>query len=704
MKRIDNDCMKIALVGNPNCGKSSLFNVLTGLNQKVGNYPGVTVDRKSGEMNKGTNHASVIIDLPGIYSLYPTSEDEQIACDIIRNPNHEDHADVWVVVADATQLRRSLLLCTQMMDMQLPVVLAVNMMDLIEDSDRYFNFQKLSSKLDIPIVPISARTKKGIDTLKSVLNKPIFPSRTRVLKIPEGLQSIINQSKILLNSDKEYPAYQALITPDNFLHLPEDTRNQIKTLSPLKTSKELIANEMLVRYDRIDLFLEDSLKIVTTQAERRTLILDKIFLHPIWGYFIFIGILFMIFQMLFSVAEFPMNFIEMVFGEAGEAIGNILPADSMFSHFITDGVLAGIAGIVVFVPQIAFLFLFISVLEETGYMSRVVFLMDRVMRPFGFSGRSVIPLIGGMACAVPSIMMARTIPNPKERLITILVTPLMSCSARLPVYVLLTALFVPDIKILGGLGNLKGVVMLGLYIMGFVMALLVAFILKKMMKYQSDGIFVSEMPLYRKPRWQNVGITIWKKTRAFLIETGKIILVISVVLWGLKSFAPGKQFEKIHQKYEQLAENPAYPTDSLEMEKSSELLKVSYAGVIGKSMEPLIRPLGYDWKIGIALLTSFAAREVFTGTMGMIYGMSESVEVEDDAQRKTLTERISKEYPPAVAFSLLIFYAFAMQCMSTLAVTKRETGSWKWTFFMLIYLTVLAYGAAFIAYRLALMI
>lgn len=696
--------MKIALVGNPNCGKSSLFNVLTGLNQKVGNYPGVTVDRKSGEMNKGTNYASVIIDLPGIYSLYPASEDEQIACDIIRNPKHEDHADVWVVVADATQLRRSLLLCTQMIDMQLPVVLAVNMMDLIENPDQYFNFQKLSAKLDIPVVPISARTKKGVDTLKNVLSKAITPSRTRILKIPEGLQPVIAQSKVLMNTEKEYPAYQALITPDDFLYLPEETREKIKALSPLMASKELVANEMLVRYDRIDLFLEDSLRTVTTQAEKRTLILDKILLHPLWGYFIFLGILFLIFQMLFSVAEFPMNFIEMVFGKAGEAIGKILPEGSMFSHFITDGVLAGIAGIVVFVPQIAFLFLFISVLEETGYMSRVVFLMDRIMRPFGFSGRSVIPLIGGMACAVPSIMMARTIPNPKERLITILVTPLMSCSARLPVYVLLTALFVPDIKVLGGIGNLKGVVMLGLYIMGFVMALLVAFVLKKMMKYQSDGIFVSEMPLYRKPRWQNVGITIWKKTRTFLIETGKIILVISVVLWGLKSFAPGNQFEKIHQKYEQLAQNPANNPDSLEMEKSSELLKASYAGVIGKSMEPLIRPLGYDWKIGIALLTSFAAREVFTGTMGMIYGMSESVEVEDDEQRKTLTERISKEYPPAVAFSLLIFYAFAMQCMSTLAVTKRETGSWSWTIFMLVYLTVLAYGAAFIAYRVALMI
>ncbi len=694
--------MKIALIGNPNSGKSSLFNALTGMNQKVGNYPGVTVDRKLGEMNKGTPHSATLIDLPGIYSLYPNSEDEQIACDIIRNPLHKDHADIWVVVADATQLRRSLLLCTQMTDMQLPVVLAVNMIDLIEDSDKYIHFEKLAAKLAIPVIPVSARTKSGIEPLKKILQKPVPISGTRVLKIPEGLQLVIEDIKGLINTENDYLAYQAYITPDTFTYLPEATRNQMKELSPMHASRELIANEMLVRYDRIDLFLEDSLRPVATLAEKRTILLDKIFIHPIGGYLIFLSILLLIFQMLFSVAEFPMQGIEWIFGELGEGIRSIMPQGSMFSHFVTDGVLAGIAGIVVFVPQIAFLFLFISILEETGYMSRVVFLMDRIMRPFGFSGRSVIPLIGGMACAVPSIMMARTIPNPKERLITILVTPLMSCSARLPVYVLLTALFVPDMKILGGLGNLKGLVMLGLYVMGFVMALLVAFLLKKLMNYKSDGIFVSEMPLYRKPRWQNVGTTIWKKTYAFLYETGKIILVISVILWGLKSFGPGNRFTQIETKYDGMIQLSPEKADSLKMEKSSEMLKSSYAGVLGKTIEPLIRPLGYDWKIGISLLTSFAAREVFTGTMGMIYGMSESVEVEDEAQRKTLTERIAKEYPPAVAFSLLIFYAFAMQCMSTLAVTRRETGSWKWTAFMLIYLTLLAYGAAFVAYRIAL--
>lgn len=690
--------MKIALVGNPNSGKSSLFNALTGLNQKVGNFPGVTVERKAGKVQLSVSQSATLIDLPGTYNLYPHAEDESIACEIIRNPQHEDHADVWVVVIDATQIRRGLLLCTQLIDLQLPTVLVVNMVDLIENSETRIDYRKLSQKLDIPVLPVSARYNKGIEDLKKVLSRPVEISQTRILKIPEGFTSVLQQIQPLIHTSNEYLAYQALIKPSSFSHLSAQDLAGVKKLSPITDPNPLIANELLVRYDRIDIILEEAHKATTTDSEKWTETLDKIFLHPFWGYFIFIGILLVIFQALFSLSEYPMQAIEGTFAWISDQLRGTLPA-GMLRDLLIDGIVAGIAGLVVFVPQIAFLFFFIAVLEETGYMSRVVFLMDKVMRPFGFSGRSVIPLVGGMACAVPSIMMARTIPHPKERLITILVTPLMSCSARLPVYILLVSLFVPETEFLGGIINAKGLVMLGLYILGFVMALLAAFIMKILFQYRSDGIFVAEMPVYRKPRWQNVGITIWAKCATFITEAGKVIVIISVILWALSSFAPSGKFEKIDKKYEALAVN--YPqSDSLNFAHSSERLKVSYAGIIGRTIEPAIKPLGYDWKIGIALITSFAAREVFTGTMGIIYGMGSDFDVEDEAQRQTLTSRIRAEYSRATAFSLIIFYAFAMQCISTLAVTRRETGSWKWAGVMLVYLTALAYVAAWITYNI----
>lgn len=696
--------MKIALIGNPNSGKSSLFNALTGMNQKVGNFPGVTVDRKTGKFRLDGQKEATLIDLPGTYSLYPQSEDERIACEIVHNTQHKDFANVWVVVADATQIRRSLLLCTQMIDLGLPTILAVNMIDLVENVEEQIDFSALAKNLGIPVIPVSAKTQAGIPALKKAISQPIPPNKNTFFQIPDSFLKSIDKIQAHFSLQSPYSAYQFWLARDSFSQFQSKDFTPFFQNIAIQPDKRLIANEMAVRYDRIDTLLENAVPTQETYAEKWTERLDKIFLHRIGGYLFFLAILWVIFQLLFSVAEFPMGWIEAGIGGLQSLVHHLLPA-----HFLTDllvdGLLEGIKSVVVFVPQIAFLFFFVALLEETGYMSRVVFLMDKIMRPFGFSGRSVIPLIGGMACAVPSIMMARTIPHKTERLITIMVTPLMSCSARIPVYVLLVGLFVPEQAILGGILNLKGLVMLGLYLLGFFMALLAAWVFKVILKYKSDGIFVSEMPVYRSPRWQNVGLTIWQKSWAFVSEAGKMIVVISMVLWLLKSFAPAGKFEITEQKYAMLIAQNEVKKDSLQAALQSEKLAVSYAGMFGKVIEPAIRPLGFDWKIGIALLTSFAAREVFVGTMATIY----SVDDYDEDNPKTLREKIradinpqtgKPQYSTAVSLALVIFYAFAMQCMSTLAATKRETGTWKWAFVMLLYLTGLAYLAAWGTYAL----
>jgi ferrous iron transport protein B len=698
---------KIALVGNPNSGKSSLFNVLTGLNQKVGNFPGVTVERKSGKMQLTKNQEITLIDLPGIYNLYPASEDEQIACDVIRNAQNPDHADIWIVVADATQVRRSLLLCTQMIDLQIPVILAVNMIDLIENSETRIDYHRLSTLLDIPVLPISARENKGISELKTLLKSEIPIPYKRILKLPEGFNNFIAQAQTELGTKNDYLAYQSLIAADTFSFLSAEKKQKLQSIAGISNGKSLIVNEMLVRYDRIDYILSESLKPAATNSEKWTEKLDKIFLHKIGGYLIFIGVLYLIFRSIFAWAEYPMNAIEWVFDSASTWFLHILP-EHLLSKLFVHGIWEGLKNVVIFVPQIALLFFFIAILEETGYMSRVVFLMDRIMKPFGFSGKSVIPLIGGMACAVPSIMMARTIQDKKERLITILVTPLMSCSARLPVYTLLLTLLAAN-------EDLKAMMMMGMYLLGFVMALLAAFVLKKTFHYQSNAIFVQEMPMYRAPRWKNVGITIWQKSRSFITDAGKIIVVISVILWFLASFAPNNRFESIEKEYQTKitslssthisADSLQNVLSKLEYQKESEKLRASYAGIFGQAIEPAIRPLGFDWKIGISLLSSFAAREVFVPTMATIYNVSDA----DEDNPKPLAEKLLAEINPetgkplyngAVVLSLLVFYAFAMQCMSTLAVTKRETGSWKWTLIMLGYLTALAYFSSFLVYQL----
>lgn len=696
---------KVALIGNPNSGKTSLFNILTGLNQKVGNFAGVTVERKAATLHLDKKNPITLIDLPGTNSLYPSSEDEAVACEILRDHHHEDHPDLTLVVVDATQLKRGLLLVSQLIDLGIPVAVVLNMIDLVEKSGNHISAPKLSQLLGVPVIQTSALKKQGLGDLKNLLKQDIPASPKRFLTIPPGFRSALDEIKPLLETEQDYLAYQAFLLPEQFSRISKEVGQRLQQEAGLEESQRLISNELLVRFDRLDNIEKNVTQKLSSPGLKFTNQVDKVLTHPIWGYAIFLGILFLVFQALFSWASYPMDAIDAGFGSLTGWLEEKLPAH-WTTDLLTNGILAGLGGIVIFVPQIAFLFFFISILEESGYMSRVVFLMDRIMRPFGLSGKSVIPLIGGMACAIPSIMMARSISSRQERLITILVTPLMSCSARIPVYVLLIALFVPEDQVLG-LFNLQGVVMMGFYLLGFFAALAFAWIFKMVLKYTKPAVFVTELPIYRMPRWESVGMTIYQKSRTFVVEAGKVILLISIVLWFLASYGPSQKMEEVESTYSpQLAEveNNEALTDSLTQIYNAAKLQNSYAGHIGKFIEPAIKPLGFDWKIGISLLTSFAAREVFVGTMATIYSVGDG-----EANMDSLLERLRNERDPktgkpvygtATAISLLVFFAFAMQCMSTLAITWKETGGWKWPLVMVSYLTALAYLASLVVYQI----
>ena len=594
------------------------------------------------------------------------------------------------------------MLCTQVMDLGLPTALIINMIDLLKQGVPRQEIQRLSQRLGIPIFAISVLKKEGIKALKGILGHDLAPSRQPFMKIPLGFKKALDQVKDQLGTSHDYLAYQALLVPKEFRQM-NGLGEQLHAELNLTDSRALISNEMLVRFDRIEGLMEELKSQTSPTPSRLATAFDQVLLHPVWGYLVFGVVLMIIFQALFSWASFPMDAIEQGIGSFQQSIRNSLP-DHWTTDLLVEGIIAGLGGIVIFIPQIAFLFLFIALLEESGYMSRVVFLMDRVMRPFGLSGKSVIPLIGGMACAIPSIMMARNIPHRQERLITILVTPLMSCSARIPVYVLLISMFVPT-DMSWGFFNLQGLLMMGLYVLGFLAALIFAFIFKKLLKYQQEGIFITEMPVYRMPRWRQVFLTIYQKCRAFVWEAGRIILLISIALWFLASYGPSTKMQAIEQEYVvKLSISSLSKTQiaTLKSEKAALKLEASYAGMLGHAIEPAIRPLGFDWKIGVGLLTSFAAREVFVGTMATLYSVGE------DNQEKGLLTRLQeardprtgeKSYTKGVAIALLLFYAFAMQCMSTLAVAKREAGAWKWPLLMVVYMTGLAYLAAWVAFQ-----
>ncbi|GAB3797030.1 ferrous iron transport protein B [Spirosoma humi] len=696
----------IALVGNPNAGKSSLFNQLTGLRQKTGNFPGVTMDKKSGTWPLDAQTSATVVDLPGVYSIYPKSLDEQIVTDILANPSHPDYPDVAVVVIDAANLHRNLLLFTQVIDLGVPTVLALNMLDVAEQQAKSVNAVRLAMRLGVPVVRINARTGEGIDLLKKAvleqMHEPTLPGKLFFDPAADAAD-LIAETRRQYQLDNNYLALQYIIQHDGFSFLSRTQQVGLDAIIEKHQFNESTfqANETITRYKRIATIVTE---VVTdkrpinqpTWSQK----LDRILLHPVWGYAIFGFVLLLIFQAIFAWAQPFMDAIDTgVAWLNGQLKGSLPPGP--LTDLLTDGVLAGIGGILVFIPQIAFLFLLIALLEESGYMARVMVIMDRIMRKFGLNGRSVVPLISGVACAVPAIMATRSIGTRRDRLITILVTPLMSCSARLPIYTILIALVVPSQRVLG-VFNLQGLALMGLYLLGLISALLAAYVLKLFLKTKERGYFIMELPTFKLPRWNHVGLTVWESVRSFVWEAGRVILAISIVLWVLASYGPGNSMEQAEADVRR--QNPAATAEVLQNRIASERLEASYAGKFGHFIEPVIRPLGYDWKIGIALLSSFAAREVFVGTMSTIYSIGDGA---DDAG-VTIRERLRQErnpetgaamYTPALAWSLLVFYVFAMMCMSTLAATQRETKSWKWPAVQLTYMMVLAYVSALATYQ-----
>nr|WP_242691805.1 ferrous iron transport protein B [Pedobacter sp. SYSU D00823] len=698
--------MKVALVGNPNTGKSTLFNLLTGLNQKVGNFPGVTVDKKTGFCKLPDGRNAEIIDLPGTYSLYPKSKDETIVFEVLADTNSPSHPDLIVIVADASNLKRNLLLYTQVADLKIPVVIALNMMDLARKAGTEINLDELSARLGVQIVSICARKGENVDALKeAIAYAPATPLQADTIEVEVLAPGLISKIQEEILVDKPYTALQYAHQHENLSFLSPTQSDRIEEIEKEFSfhSSKAQAAETIARYNFINDILFDTVKF-KAEAENESISnrIDKVLTHKIGGFVIFFGILFLIFQAIFAWSEYPMTLIENLFLWLTDSAHKVLPEGAL-TNLLVDGVLAGLSGVLVFIPQIAILFAFISILEDTGYMARVTFMMDKIMRKVGLNGKSVVPLIGGLACAVPSVMSARTIENWKDRIITIMVTPLVSCSARLPIYTLLISLVVPDGKVLG-IFSLQGLALMSMYVLSMVSAVFVAWVMKFLIRSKEKGYFIMELPVYRMPRWSNVGLTIYEKVKAFVFEAGKVIVAISIVLWVLASYGPPARQKAIEQKYSSQEMLKSYSAEELEAMKSSEKLENSYAGVVGQAIEPAIKPLGFDWKIGIALITSFAAREVFVGTMATIYSVSNNDATEDSVRDKMRDAKNPETGEPvftfAVGLSLMVFYAYAMQCMSTLAIVYRETKSWKWPAIQLGYMTALAYFASLLVYNL----
>ena len=692
--------INVALIGNPNTGKTSVFNAITGLNQKVGNYPGITVEKKQGVCRLNHTTKAHIIDLPGTYSLNASSMDESVVIELLLNKNDKDYPDVAVVISDIENLKRNLLLFTQIKDLEIPTLLVINMSDRMTSKGISLNIPLLEEKLKTKIALISTRENKGIDYLKTCLLDYRSLSKENSTDIRLIDEAYFGNLEKVFPDQSLYKLWLVITQDVNFAKVE---RKKVEDATDYKTQsdshlKRLQQKETIKRYQYINQSLKETYAVDQSKATDYRSKLDRVLIHRFWGYIIFFMILLTIFQVIFDWSSIPMDFIDESFTNLSEYTKRTLPP-GLFTNLLAEGIISGLGGIVIFIPQIAFLFLFIAVLEETGYMSRVVFLMDRGLRKYGLSGKSVIPLISGTACAIPAVMATRNIENWKERLITILVTPFTTCSARLPVYLILISLVIPEGTFLGM--GYQGLTLMGLYLLGFVMALLSAALLNKILKIQSKTYFVIEMPNYKLPLIKNVAITVFEKTKSFVVEAGRVILAISILLWLMASFGPGENFNEAEAIVKSQPKSQLLSPEELENEIASYKLEHSFIGILGKSIEPAIAPLGFDWKIGIALISSFAAREVFVGTLATIYSVGNN-------QEETIKNRMKAERKPngellfdlPTGVSLMLFYAFALQCMSTLAIVKKETNGWKWPMIQLFSMTLIAYLSALIVYQI----
>jgi len=720
--------INVALIGNPNTGKTSIFNELTGLNQKVGNYPGITVEKKEGICKLSRGLKAHIIDLPGTYSLNTTSLDESVVVELLMNKKDKDYPDVAVLISDVENLKRNLLLYTQIKDLKIPVILAINMADRMQRKGIKIDVTQLEKDLDTRIALISARRKTGIDSLKEFIANYQSLSRKPVVDTPRIAPEYFDRLKRTFPNEDPYKLWLVITQDTNFGEVEKKPLQEKAGFGTLSDSelKRLQHKETILRYQFINNALKQSYEVDLHAAKGLRATVDKILMHKVFGYIIFFLILLLIFQAIYDWSSYPMDFIDEQFAALSQWVKTTLPS-GVFTDLIAEGILAGIAGIVIFIPQIAFLFFFIAILEESGYMSRVVFLMDRLMRPFGLSGKSIVPLISGAACAIPAIMATRNITNWKERLITILVTPFVTCSARLPVYLIIIALVIPAGTFLGF--SYQALTLLILYFMGFGAALFSAKILHHILKLKNRQFFVMEMPSYKVPRIKDVLFTAVEKTKSFVYGAGKIILAIAIVLWFLGSNGYRQEFQDAEQLVTERISTEGFSTQSqqyidsqltdieegerytrlLEIQESARQQEIasfrlehSYIGIMGKFIEPVVQPLGYDWKIGVAILTSFAAREVFVSTLSTIYSVGS--EEEDTIKHRMAMEVNVRNQKPlfnlASGISLLLFYAFAMQCMSTLAIVKKETNSWKWPMMQLVGMTIFAYLIALLAYQI----
>ena len=696
---------KIALLGNPNAGKSSLFNQLTGLRQKVGNFPGVTVERKSGIAKLLNQQEVEIIDLPGTYSLYPTSLDERVALDALINLQNKDFPNAIIYILDVMHLERHLLLLTQIIDLKIPIIVALNMNDVATQQHIFCDEKKLSDALQLPCIKINGRNGEGVEKIKSAI-VDIFETKTSqsgtlFYPLSASEKNIVQKTQSFYKAKNEYHALLLVHHAKRSNFISTENKSQIAQQIQANAFDSLDAqlNEIMQRYEAFTPIVRMVLQKSFSNAKTITDRIDAIVTNKYIGPFIFFGLMLFVFQAIFAWSSIPMDWIDGQFAALASYIQNGLQ-ENTFSKLLVEGIIPGISGILVFVPQIAILFLLISLLEEVGYMSRAVYMFDNIMQKFGLNGRSIVSLISGGACAIPAIMSTRTISNQKERLITIMVTPFISCSARIPVFAVLIGFVMPSYKI--GIFNSQGLVFMALYLIGIMAALIAAYAFKKILKSNDVSYLMLELPEYKKPHWRNVFYTVYGKLNSFIFGAGKIIFFVSIVLWFLASFGPKHKMEEAVNVATIESSMMQYDKATTELHIAAKKLEASYAGIAGKFIEPIIQPLGFDWKIGIALITSFAAREVFVGTISTLYSIGK------DADNLTIKQKLQQEknatgkpvFTMAVALSLVLFYLFAMQCISTLATVRRETNSLKWPLIQFVYMSGTAYLVSLIVFQI----